>query len=98
MTIQLREPWRQEALCKDTDPDIFFPEGVGGRRVNGQPRRNQDALEQEVVNNWCRKCPVQAECMEYAINLRNFNGVWGSTELQRRAIWRQRQKQKKNAS
>ncbi|WP_067823369.1 WhiB family transcriptional regulator [Nocardia inohanensis] len=54
--------WRQEALCSQIDPDLFFP-AVG-----------ESARTAKVV---CRSCLVQKECLEYALLTDQRFGVWG---------------------
>ena len=44
--------WRLDALCTDTDPDLWFPEP--GSWTQG----NRFALEQ------CKACPVRKLCLE----------------------------------
>ena len=69
-------PWREAALCAQTDPDVFFPP-PGGR--GGEPARRI-----------CRRCPVKAECLEAALAKPQHEdeyGVWGgTTPKERRAI------------
>lgn len=43
-------PWTEGALCKQTDPDIFFPE---------KGERNT------VARAICGRCEVREECLEY---------------------------------
>ncbi|WP_405794063.1 WhiB family transcriptional regulator [Streptomyces sp. NBC_01506] len=63
--------WRAEALCAETDPEIFYPER--GDSVTA-------ALE------ICMGCPVRRACADYAIE-HEAEGVWGGLSAkQRRAI------------
>jgi WhiB family transcriptional regulator, redox-sensing transcriptional regulator len=44
-----------------------------------------------VARQICRDCPVQALCLEYALDNRIDHGVWGgASERERRRIARQR--------
>ena len=61
------EPWTQEALCAQADPDAWFPE-------KGDP-----AME---VRRICRRCPVIDECAEYAVRTRQEHGIWGGESAQ----------------
>lgn len=66
------EPWAKEALCAQTDPELFFPER------GGDPQRVRDA---KAV---CAKCEVAAQCLEYALRNDERTGIWGGlTRLQR---------------
>ncbi len=73
--------WHTHALCRtDKHPTaMFFPDGAG--HPDWQP-----ALE------ICRACPVINECLDYALEYRELEGVWGGkTPRQRRRIlekWR----------
>lgn len=54
--------WVGDALCAQTDPEIFFPE------------KGKSSAEAKLV---CRRCPVTEECLEFAIVTRQKFGVWG---------------------
>lgn len=70
--------WRHRAACRDEDPELFFPIGTDG------PAHRQAAAATTV----CRRCPVQAECLEHALGAEDF-GVWGGmAEHERRALKR----------
>ncbi len=72
--------WRNQAICRDTDPDLFFPIGTTGQALL------QIARAKEV----CGECPVSTECLEYALETNQDSGIWGGLdEEQRRAIRRQ---------
>jgi WhiB family redox-sensing transcriptional regulator len=67
------------AICKGTDPDLFFPVGTTGQALL------QIARAKEV----CSECPVQVDCLDYAIETNQDSGIWGGLdEEQRRAIRR----------
>lgn len=76
----LDHSWRDQAQCRDTDPDLFFPVGTTG-----------PALEQiENAKAVCRQCGVQENCLEYALATNQDNGVWGGTsEEERRQLRKQ---------
>jgi WhiB family transcriptional regulator, redox-sensing transcriptional regulator len=70
--------WTAMAACRDTDPELFFP--VGSEPVAQEAR---DA---------CDACVVRPQCLEYALEERH-RGVWGgTTDADRAAIRRQRQR------
>jgi WhiB family transcriptional regulator, redox-sensing transcriptional regulator len=69
------EPWVDEAVCAQTDPEAFFPE------------KGESALPALRV---CSACPVREPCLEEALNDR-LKGVWGgTTERRRQELRRQR--------
>lgn len=63
------DDWREEAACRDTDPDLFFPIGTTGA-----------ALEQiDSAKSVCHSCPAQEACLEFALATNQESGVWGGT-------------------
>ena len=69
--------WRDEAACRDEDTAIFFP-------VNDAGASRAAAI--------CAVCPVREQCLEFALQTRQSDGVWGGlTEPERRRVRRQRQ-------
>lgn len=74
------DDWRDDAACRDTDPDLFFPVGTTG------PALEQIAAAKAV----CFQCDAQAACLEFAIMTNQDSGVWGGTsEEERRVLRRQ---------
>ncbi len=72
--------WRDRSICRDTDPDLFFPVGTTGQAL----------LQIERAKEVCGECPVSSECLEYALETNQDSGIWGGLdEEQRRAIRRQ---------
>jgi WhiB family redox-sensing transcriptional regulator len=71
--------WRRHAACRGLDPEIFFP-----------------AVEDDDVDDAkavCGACGVQQTCLEFALQVREKEGVWGgATEKERRRILRQRRR------
>lgn len=75
----------QIPLCSTTDPELFFPQEIeyNGRTAAG-PKYINLALAKEI----CSKCPLQLNCLEYAIRNSEI-GVWGgTTETQRENLRR----------
>ena len=71
------------AACKGADPDLFF--GPDAEFVT--VRQEREAKAKAV----CARCPVRAECLEYALDTGEAYGVWGgANEDERRAMLRQR--------
>ena len=64
--------WAEDALCAQTDPELFFPDKGGtcapARRV-------------------CARCPVRAECLQDALDTGERFGIRGGlSERQRRKL------------
>jgi WhiB family redox-sensing transcriptional regulator len=70
------EPWMREGRCGETDPEIFFPEKGGSVRE---------------AKKICARCPVRAECLDYALGHDEQYGVWGGTSEQERRRMRRDQ-------
>lgn len=66
--------WLDDARCRGTDPDRFFVRG---------------AAQAKPAVRICQGCPVQEECLDYALTNDIDFGVWGGlTERQRRSLRR----------
>ncbi len=70
------QPWRELALCAQTDPDLFFPEKGGSTAP---------------ATAVCHECPVIKECLEYALQHDIRHGIWGGmSDNDRRRIAKER--------
>jgi WhiB family redox-sensing transcriptional regulator len=79
-------PWMDRAACRgmvtSADEEIFFaPEldELGGNR--GAARRLGTTRERQALAV-CDRCPVQVECLAYAVATRQQHGVWGGKTQQ----------------
>ena len=54
--------WADEGLCRQTDPEAFFPEKGGSTKA-----------PKEI----CERCEVKAECLTFALVNNERFGVWG---------------------
>ena len=69
--------WMALAKCRDMDPSFFFPSDGGGERA---------------AQRICAVCPVKISCLEYSLDNRMDDGVWGGTsERERRFLLHQPQ-------
>jgi WhiB family transcriptional regulator, redox-sensing transcriptional regulator len=72
------EMWRDEAACLGLDATVFYP---------------ADDDEADDARAVCAQCAVRVQCLEYALERREKDGVWGgATERDRRRIIRQRRR------
>ena len=70
--------WRQRGACVGLDPDVFYPPS------------DDEAAEAKTV---CATCPVKEPCLEFALQTREAEGIWGGTTArERRRLLRQRRK------
>ena len=65
MTVHVN--WRQDAACRDADPELFFPVGTTGPALH----QIRDA------RRICCGCPAQAPCLAWALDHGVTDGVWG---------------------
>ena len=71
--------WRHRAICRDEDPELFFPVGTSGPAL----------LQIAEAKSVCRRCPVVSECLTWALESGQDAGVWGGmSEDERRAVKR----------
>src|SRR4051812_18646187 len=57
-------PWMADALCLEYPPDWWFPS-------RGDPTERALAV--------CRRCAVREECLAFAIEHDQRDGIWGGT-------------------
>jgi WhiB family redox-sensing transcriptional regulator len=53
------------ALCTQTDPDLFYPEAMHSTTTIA------------TAKSICAKCPVQVECLTFALKTKETEGIWG---------------------
>jgi WhiB family redox-sensing transcriptional regulator len=72
--------WRHQASCREEDPELFFPIGNTGPAL----------LQIEEAKAICnRRCPVTEQCLRWALETGQHDGVWGGfSEDERRALKR----------
>lgn len=64
--------WMRDALCAQTDPEIYFPDKGGMTKA---------------VKRTCLACDVREECLTYALDNGIKFGVWGGlSEHQRQKL------------
>ena len=71
--------WQRHAACRGLEAEIFYPS-----------EDDETAFEAKAV---CAACAVSGECLEYAIAVREKEGVWGGqTAAERVRIIRRRRR------
>ena len=69
--------WQPVALCRGNHSHLFFPPNTSERKEERERRE----LRAKAV------CPVQTDCLEYAMESTEQYGIWGGfTETERRQI------------
>ena len=69
----------EDASCSQVDPDLFFPE-------------QGSAADAARACKICADCPVQRQCLEFAVKTGTRWGVWGGVTEQnlKRMVFRNR--------
>ena len=64
-----RANWRDDAACRDADPDLFFPIGTTGPALRqiGEASRSAGPVRRKL------------QCLAWALDNRVIDGVWGGT-------------------
>jgi WhiB family redox-sensing transcriptional regulator len=77
-------PWFEQAACTQSDPDAWYPEKGGNVE---QAKR---------VCNHC--CPVRPECLDYALDTNQTQGIWGGLSVNERRKLKREAKRGKDAA
>jgi WhiB family redox-sensing transcriptional regulator len=76
--------WMDDAVCKGVDTSLFFFELGDGQK------------EMAAAKAVCVTCPVQQDCLVFAVDNGFEYGVWGGMSSRQRKAWRiQRNKMRK---
>lgn len=81
--------WKLRAVCRGHDPELWFP---GKRGVRPMTRKQQmelarrRAARQAQAKAICMECPVRAECLEWAKDNDEREGIWGGLTPQERGV------------
>lgn len=70
------ETWKDDASCKGTSPDMWFP----ADRRNRRERHHDDPAVKiltKMAKLICLECPVQRECLAWALAVDERHGIYG---------------------
>ena len=81
--LDVLEPWRERAACREAGIDLFFPIGTTGAAADETRRARQI----------CAGCPVREACLDYALTTGQQYGVWGGRDEQERRLLRRRSRE-----
>lgn len=70
--------WQQRALCRGEQPELFFPVGTSGPAL----------LQIAEAKSVCRRCSVTSPCLEWALENRQLEGIWGGMSEDERRRYR----------
>lgn len=78
--VHVENLWQHRAACRGPNQAIFFPPAQMERRSE---KRQRERRAKEI----CASCPVQLDCRDYSIQIREQHGIWGGlTEGERRSL------------
>jgi WhiB family redox-sensing transcriptional regulator len=74
MMIEYASNWRAASACLNTDPDVFFPVAAG------------TAASKQVARalRICGGCTVKRQCLDFAMQSGEKDGIWGGTTPEER--------------
>lgn len=64
------EAWRARAACRQIDAALFFPPGSTGGAVS----------QIDAAKDVCRSCVVQGQCLQFALETNQVDGIWGGKD------------------
>ena len=67
----LAEEWHLQAACQSEDPDLWYP----------APDARYEAV---IAKRICRECPVQPDCLDWALRTSEPYGIWGGLDANER--------------
>lgn len=70
--------WMDQAACGEGHPDAWFPE-------QGEPNT---LLHAAYARRICASCPVQAQCLQMAMDNPELEGIWAGTSRSERKLLR----------
>ncbi len=82
--------WQDRAACAGMDVLLFFG-------PDGEPRREREIREAK-ARAVCASCPVQAQCLDYALENSILRGIWGGLNEEERARERRRRARRPDAA
>ena len=75
--FEAEEAWHEHAACASRSAEVFFPPSD----VPGSAKK---------AKTICAGCPVQAECLSFALETAQSEGVWGGMDSGERRRLRRR--------
>lgn len=78
--LSIDRTWQPVALCRGSHSHLFFPPSSAERKDERERREMR-------AKSICNICPVNTECLDYALTIREPYGIWGGlTETERRSM------------
>jgi WhiB family redox-sensing transcriptional regulator len=64
-------PFNGTQLCSDEDPELFFPEY--------EEQRQGYLIRINKAKDICNSCWIKEDCLKYALQFPDLQGIWGAT-------------------
>lgn len=74
MTDYAPAGWREAGACASADPDLFFPISAAGK----------GAAQVASARRVCAGCRVRRQCLDFAVEAGETEGIWGGTTPEER--------------
>jgi WhiB family transcriptional regulator, redox-sensing transcriptional regulator len=72
--------WQVKAACRGPQSSVFFPPSHFERK---DEKESREARAKAI----CGSCPVRRPCLDYALRIREPNGIWGGlSEVERKQV------------
>jgi WhiB family redox-sensing transcriptional regulator len=94
-TAPLSEAWKAQASCRPGmghDPELWYPPNNRATPIAAATRAQQRAATKRLQDQVdkakaiCRRCPVQAECLDWAYTTDEKEGIWGGLTPAERGV------------
>lgn len=69
---------REAVECRE-NPDLFFPEDWDWEYNSGMSWKAR-----KLAKEMCGRCPIKAQCLQYAIDASENGGIWGGLTYKER--------------
>ena len=80
MIGQRTDNWQVQGACRGPRASAFFP-------PSHFERKDAKARREATAKDICSRCPVQRQCLDYALGIRELHGIWGGlNEVERRRL------------
>jgi WhiB family redox-sensing transcriptional regulator len=83
MAHSLSIPFDGTQLCKHVNPEIFFPDPL-------EEQEDVVFTKTKQAKAICAECPLTEECLRYALENPELQGIWGGATLKERQLIRRR--------
>jgi WhiB family redox-sensing transcriptional regulator len=77
--------WHEDGLCRYHPQEVFYGSEDRSNKARHHPNLTVDEVAK--ARRICNACPVQMECLDYAIRNREEFGIWGGSTAGQRKKW-----------